>query len=275
MGTPTCTSSGGIVLPVTPRWQRAALTPSWTRWLPCAFAYLTVVPDHAWFRRSAWSARVPWEASAWCDPGSVDDWVARARRRHSSRDAEHAERHAREHYAWMIRVRATRIELFDQMCQRRRLPVPHTVGELLYCLAGFGLFELTDDGVGDPWVRPRLHRNPLDVLPLSVSERDQELRAQRDDRAVLVAIAIRRLAQRTRRRWRRRVVRTTLTTLAGTAGVTVEQARTSLADLGEMVRLGVEIGDRGDDDALWLSVPWPEFRLHFPFAELPAPEHAI
>ncbi|MGI5215368.1 DUF6042 family protein [Plantactinospora sp. CA-290183] len=257
---------------MTPRWQRAALMPSWIRWLPCAFVYLTVIPQPPPFRRSAWSGRVPWDESAWCDPGSVDDWVDRARRRHAGRDAEHAELHAREHYAWMVRVRATRIELFAQMCQRRDLPVPHTVGELLCCLTGLGLFELTDDA-DDPWVLPRLDRDPLDVLPLSPQERELEGRAQRDDQAVLVAIAIRRLAQRTRRRWRRRVVTTSLHTLATSAGVSPEQARRSLVDLGDIAKLGVETGHA--EGGLCLTVPWPDFRLRFPFTELPAPEHAI
>ncbi|MDG4788344.1 DUF6042 family protein [Micromonospora sp. WMMD1102] len=258
---------------MTPRWQRAALTPSWIRWLPCAFVYLTVVPGSSGFRRSAWSTTVPWDGSAWCDPGSVDEWVDRARRRRDGRDAEDAELHARQHYAWMVRVRATRIELFAEMCRRREVPVPHTVGELLLCLAAFGLFELTEVDGGDPWVVPRLDRDPLEVLPLSAEERDLEARAQRDDQAVLVAIAIRRLAQRTRRRWRRRVVSTSLTSLAGAAGVTEEQARRSLADLGQIAELGIDAGRAGD--RLRLSVPWPDFRLRFPFTELPAPEHAI
>ncbi|MEE6261980.1 DUF6042 family protein [Plantactinospora sonchi] len=259
---------------MTPRWQRAPLTPSWIRWLPCAFVYLTIVPGQSRFRRSMWSGVVPWDESAWCDPGSVDEWVARAQRRHAGRDPEHAELHAREHYAWMVKVRATRIELFAEMCRRNDLPVPHTVGELLFCLAGLGLFELTEEGDDDdPWVLPRLDRDPLEVLPLSAEERELEIRAQRDDQAVLVAIAIRRLAARTRRRWRRRVVTTSLRSLAGTAGVTEEQARRSLADLGEIAALGVAPG-RGEQ-TLRLTVPWPDFRLRFPFAELPAPEHAI
>lgn len=278
MGAPTCTPSRGIVRPVTPRWQRASLKPSWTRWLPCAFVYLTVVPGQSRFRRSAWTSVVPWDSSAWCDPGSVDDWVARARRRRAGRDADEAELHARQHYAWMVRVRATRIELFAEMCRRRGLPVPHTVGELLLCLAGFGLFEMAEDvptetGDEDPWVLPRLDRDPLDVLPLSIEEQELEVRAQRDDQAVLVAIEVRRLALRTRRRWRRRVVSTSLASLAGNAGVTVEQARRSLADLGEIADLRVDV-DRGDD-SLRLTVPWPDFRLRFPFTELPAPEHAV
>ena len=247
--------------------------PSWIRWLPCAFAYLTVIPDQPQFRRSAWSGIVPWDGSAWCDPGSAQDWVTRAQHRHPGRETAHAELHAREHYAWMVQVRAARIELFAEMCARHELPVPHTVGELLSCLAGFGLFELDDDGDGDPWVVPRLSRNPLEVLPLSTEEQELEARAQRDDQAVLVAIAIRRLAQRTRRRWHRRVVRTSLAGLAGIAGVTVEQARRSLVDLGDVAELQVDNG-RGDD-RLRLTVPWPDFRLRFPFTELPAPEHAV
>nr|MDT0656567.1 DUF6042 family protein [Micromonospora sp. DSM 115978] len=260
---------------MTPRWQRAALMPSWIRWLPCAFAYLTVVPDQQPFRRSTWDGVVPWNDAAWCDPGDVDDWVARARRRRSRRDSGPAELHARDHYNWILRVRAARIELFGEMCRRRSLPVPHTVAELLACLAGFGLFELdgSEEGGADPWVRVRLERNPMDVLPLTAQERELEERAQRDDRAVLVAIAVRRLAQRARRRWRRRVFSTSVAGLAVLAGVTVDQVGESLTDLAGIARLRVE--QHESEGWLRITVPWPDFRLRFPFAELPAPEHAV
>ncbi|MFI6761917.1 hypothetical protein ACIBF5_22525 [Micromonospora sp. NPDC050417] len=259
---------------MTPRWQRAALMPSWIRWLPCSFVYLTVVPASVPFRRSAWSDLVPWDDALWCDPGDVEDWVARSRQRHPRRDAAHAERHAREHYDWMVEVRGARIELFGEMCRRQDLPMPHTVEELLPCLSGFGLFELDHHGgADDPWIRPRLERDPLDVLPLSFEERELEARAQRDDRAVLLAIAVRQLAQRTRRRWRRRVVGTSVTGLAAQAGLSVEQTRQALGDLGEIADLGLDWRDR--DERIRLTVPWPDFRLRFPFTELPAPEHAV
>jgi hypothetical protein len=174
----------------------------------------------------------------------------------------------------MVEVRGARIELFGEMCRRLDLPIPHTVGELLPCLAGFGLFEIDyDGGTDDPWVRPRLDRDPLDVLPLSAEERDLEARAQRDDRAVLVAIAVRRLAQRTRRRWRRRVVATNLAGLAEVSGLPPELTRLALTDLGEIADLGLDW--RGGDGRVRLTVPWPDFRLRFPFNELPAPEHAV
>lgn len=250
------------------------MMPSWIRWLPCSFVYLTVVPDPVPFRRSAWNGLVPWEDALWCDPGDVDDWVDRSRHRHPRREAAHAELHAREHYDWMVEVRGARIELFGEMCRRRDLPVPHTVSELLSCLAGFGLFDLDHRDAGDdPWVRPLLDRDPMDVLPLSSEERQLEARAQRDDRAVLVAIAVRRLAQRTRRRWRRRVVGTTLGGLAELANLPAEQTRLALTDLGEIADLGLDWRDR--DERVRLTVPWPDFRLRFPFNELPAPEHAV
>ena len=272
MGAPTRTPSRGKVSAVSPRWQRSALMPSWIRWLPCAFAYLTVVPDQQPFRRSAWDGLVPWDDMLWCDPGDVEDWVTRARRRQPRRESTHAELHAREHYDWMVRVRAERIELFGEMCRRAALPVPHTVDELLSCLAGFGLFELDhDDADGDPWVRPRLDRDPLEVLPLSPEEIELEARAQRDDRTVLVAIAVRRLAERARRRWRRRMVGGTVGGLAAVAGVPVEEVRRCLAELADVA--GLQVRDEGD--LLRITVPWPEFRHRFPFAELPAPEHAV
>lgn len=247
--------------------------PSWIRWLPCAFAYLTVVPDDRPFRRSAWDAVVPWHDGAWCDPGDVDDWVVRARqRRREPQDA--AEAHARRHYDRIVRVRGARIELFAEMCQRLSVPVPHTVDELLVCLAEFGLFELDHTaGGGDPLVRPRLDRDPIDVLPLSVEERELEARAQRDDRAVLTAIAVRQLAQGSRRRWRRRVVRVSAGSLAAAVGVTTEQARQGLRDLVDVAALRVE--ERERDGLLRITVAWPDFRSRFPFTELPAPEHAV
>lgn len=273
IGAPTRTRCGGIVLEVTQRWQRAALMPSWIRWLPCAFAYLTVVPDEGPFRRSAWNGVVPWHDAAWCDPGDLDDWVVRARQRRR-REPEDAEAHARRHYDWIVRVRSARIELFAEMCRRRAVPVPHTVDELFTCLAGFGLFDLDDTaGQGDPLVRPRLDRDPIEVLPLSAEERELEARAQRDDRAVLIAIALRRLAQHSRRRWRRRVIRTSTGGLALAAGITTEQVRQGLRDLADVAALSVE--DREPAGPLWVTVPWPDFRLRFPFTELPAPEHAV
>lgn len=273
MGAPTCTGSGGIVLEVTQRWQRAALMPSWIRWLPCAFAYLTVVPDGGPFHRSAWNGVVPWEDAAWCDPGDVDDWVARARQRRRREPAD-AEARARRHYDWILRVRAARIDLFAEMCRRQSVPVPHTVGELLVCLAGFGLFDLDESaGRGDPLVHPRLDRDPMLVLPLSAEERELEARAQRDDRAVLTAIALRHLAQRSRRRWRRRVVRVSADGLAVVAGLTAEQVRQGLRDLADIAALSMDHREPGG--LLRVTVPWPDFRLRFPFSELPAPEHAV
>lgn len=247
--------------------------PSWIRWLPCAFAYLTVVPDDGPFRRSAWDAVVPWEEAAWCDPGDLDDWVARARQRRR-REPDGAEEHARQHYELILRVRAARIELFTEMCRRQSVPIPHTVRELLVCLAEFGLFDLDHtDGRDDPLIRPRLDRDPMTVLPLTAAERELEARAQRDDRAVLIAIALRRLAQRSRRRWRRRVVSTSASGLAVAAGVSIEQARQGLRDLADIAVLSVD--EQEPDGLLRVTVPWPDFRVRFPFRELPAPEHAV
>jgi hypothetical protein len=89
------------------QWQRAVMVPSWIRWLPCSFAYLTVVPDQHGFSRKAWSM-LPWDKAVWCDPGSVDDWVAQAQSHHPRREADHAELQAREHYDRVVRVRAAR-----------------------------------------------------------------------------------------------------------------------------------------------------------------------
>lgn len=258
---------------MTPVWQRAATHPSWIRWLPCALAYLTLVPHPRRFRRSAWGDVVPWDDPAWCDPGDIAEWVTRARQRQPWRGAEHAEQLARARYAQVVRVRETRVELFTEMCRRRDVAAPHTVTELLACLAGLGLFDLDGDPE-DPWVRPHLDLDPLDVLPLSSQEYDLEELAQRGDRTVQVAIAVRRLALRTRRRWpRRRTVATTLGTLARLAEVTREEAGRALADLAGVA--GLRTDPASPPDSVRITVTWPDFRQRFPYAELPAPEHDI
>jgi hypothetical protein len=233
------------------------------------------VPARQPFRRCLWDEVVPWQDPVWCDPGAFAEPIDRSARRRPDGSVDVADVVAvSPRYDTMLRLRAGRIALFQEMCRRRDLPVPHNVRELLFCLAGFGLFTLTPDGAGDWWVHPRLTRNPVEVLPLSDTERDRELRAQRDDRAVLVAIEVRRLASRTRRRWRRRTIYTSLTGLADAAGVAVPEARQALSDLGQSAGLRVD-SDGGSDGRLRLTVPWPDFRHRYPYAELPAPEHAI
>jgi hypothetical protein len=250
-------------------WQRAVMVPSWIRWLPCSFAYLSVVPDQEQFPRSEWSI-LPWDTPVWCDPGSVDDWVARARRRHPRRDAGHAERRAREHYDRVVEVRAARIELFTEMCRRRGLPVPHTLDELLTCLAGFGLFTLDGEVV-----RPRLDQNPIDVLPLVGQELVHEEQAQQDDRTVLVAITVREMASRGRRRWRRRQLTTYLGAMAAGLRMPVSEVRRALAQLGEIADLATEPAPDAAADRIRITVTWPDFARRFPFEDLPAPEHAV
>ncbi|MEV0394828.1 DUF6042 family protein [Polymorphospora rubra] len=257
---------------MTSRWQRVAMNPSWIRWLPCAHAYLTVVPVAGRFPRSAWDDVVPWDDPVWCDPGGIEDWVGRTGARQARR-GEPAEREIRARYAQVLALRETRMDVFAEMCRRRGLPTPHTVTELLICLAGLGLFDL-DGAAGDHWVCPHLDRDPLDVLPLSAPESDLERLAQRDDRAVQVAIAVRRLAVRARRRWpKRRTVSTTVAAVAGMAGVTPGEATEALGDLGNLAGLRTDTVD--PPDSVRITVPWPEFGQRFPFSELPAPEHAI
>lgn len=245
------------------------MVPSWIRWLPCSFGYLTVVPDPDRFSRTAWSM-LPWDRPVWCDPGSVDDWVARAQRRHPRRAAEHAELEAREHYDKVLLVRAARIELFTEMCRRRELPVPHTLGELLNCLAALGLFRMDGE-----WIQPRLDQNPIDVLPLVGEEVAHEEQAQQDDRTVLVAITVRELAQRSRARWRRRLVRTDITALARVLRMPVGEIRRALTQLGELTGLVTEPAPAVAEDQVRITVAWPDFGRRFPFDDLPAPEHAI
>ncbi|MFC0528445.1 DUF6042 family protein [Phytohabitans kaempferiae] len=250
-------------------WQRAPMVPSWIRWLPCSFAYLTVVPDPHRFPREAWSM-LPWDKAVWCDPGSVDDWIAQAQRHHPRREALHAELHAREHYDRVVRVRAARVELFGEMCRRRGLPVPHTLEELLACLVGFGLFEVDGE-----WLAPRLEQNPIDVLPLLGAEILTEERAQQDDRTILVAIAVRELAERSRRRWRRRQVTTELRVLAEAMRMSEPEVRRALTQLGELAGLDVEPPAAVATGRVRITVSWPAFARRFPFADLPAPEHAV
>ncbi|BCB74176.1 hypothetical protein GCM10022251_10260 [Phytohabitans flavus] len=254
---------------MTERWQRALMVPSWIRWLPCSFAYLTVVPDQHRFSREAWSM-LPWDKAVWCDPGSVDDWVAQAQRHHPRREADHAELHAREHYDRVVRVRAARVEQFTEMCRRRALPVPHTLEELLYCLARFGLFEMDGE-----WVTPRLEQNPIEVLPLTGDEIVNEERAQQDDRAVLVAITVRALAERTRPRWRRRQVNADLSGFAAALRMPEAEVRRALTRLGEIAGLQVNPPPAVARDRVRITVAWPSFARRFPFDDLPAPEHAV
>jgi hypothetical protein len=260
---------------VTGRWQRADLTKSWIRWLPCSFAYLTVVPDRHRFPRSAWESVLPWDAAVWCDPGDVEEWVLRAQRRYPRREADHAELHARDHYDRVVEVRAARIDLFAEMCRRQGLPVPHTLRELFNCLVGFGLFDVTPRAGGDTWVVPRLTLNPLDVLPLAEQESAAERRAQQDDRTVLAAIAVRELARRSRPRWRRRSVTTSLSALGARIGAPAEEVRRALTELSTVANLRVDAPTIAPDAALRITIGWPEFAEHFPFDDLPAPEHAV
>jgi hypothetical protein len=257
------------------RWQRVNLTKSWVRWLPCSFAYLTVVPDRHRFLRSDWEPVLPWDAATWCDPGDVKEWVHRAQRRYPRRAADHAELDAREHYDKVIEVRAARIELFAEMCRRRGLPVPHTLRELFSCLVGFGLFDETPATGDDTWVVPKLTLNPLDVLPLDDRESAAERRAQQDDRTVLAAIAVRQLARRSIPGWRRRSVTTSLSALGARIGAPAEEVRRALAELSEVANLSVDIPAAAPDAALRITIGWPDFARHFPFDDLPAPEHAV
>jgi Family of unknown function (DUF6042) len=265
---------------VTARWQRAAVAPSWVRWLPCAFAYLTVVPADQPFRRSAWDDVVPWEEPVWCDPGEVSDWVSRARRMRRGRFGRAApgrlDAQARAHYEQVVALRERRIALFAEACRRLDQPVPHTLRDLLGCLAGFGLFALDDPGDGDPWIVPRLDRDPIDLLPLADEEVAAERDAQRADRAMLVAIEIRKLVERGRPGWRRRSAQTTLPQLAERSGVAPGHLPVALTDLRSGSRLDVAVArDGGETTRLRLTVPWPAFGRQYPFDDLPAPEHGV
>lgn len=264
-------------------WQRAALMPSWVRWLPCSHAYLTAVPDQRRFRRSAWDEVVPWDQAAWCDPGDVEDWVTRAKKRHPRKQAEHAEAHARDHYERAVALRANRIERFTEICRRQDLAEPHTLHELFQCMVDFGLFELDERSDGDPWVRPRLTKNPLDVLPFFDDERAAERDAQDVDWMVLTAIALRRKAEsKLWSRRGRRIVCTTLAELATGVGKTagievdvvlVERGLRALVDESEVTVDGLSGAEV--DRPLRVGLSWPEFGRAYPYDDLPAPEHGV
>lgn len=273
-------------------WQRAALMPSWIRWLPCSHAYLTAVPDQRRFRRSVWDGVVPWDQAAWCDPGDVEDWVERAKKRHPKDQAEHAEEYARQHYARAVTLRANRIEKFTEICRRQGLAAPHTLGELFRCMVDFGLFELEETSDGDPWVRPHLTKNPLDVLPFFEDERESERRAQDSDWMVLAAITLRRKAEsRLRPPRRRRTVRTTLTKLTAAvskvAEIEVEPAVVERALRGLAGESSITVDGLPDESSpatdtgagaeqpLRIGLDWPEFAHAYPYEDLPAPEHGV
>jgi len=56
-------------------------------------------------------------------------------------------------------------------------------------------------------------------------------------------------------------------------GAGLERVDYDLTDLAGIAGLRVENHDT--EGWLRITVPWPDFRLRFPFAELPAPEHAV
>lgn len=256
----------------------AAAAPAWTRWLPCSVAHLKVVADQDRFPHRLWDTLpVPWDSPVWCDPGDVADWIARAQQAHLPEEADEAEQHARARYDQIVEARSARITLFTDMCRRADLATPCTVRELLTCLVGFGLFELEHDD-GELWVRPRLFRNPLDVLPFTEDEAADEARAQCVDRAIGTAIALRQLAEKGGEQGgEHRTVSITLPALAAEAGLSTGQLRHALGFLIEIrqVELGADPTTVAADAPLTVRLEWPDFAYQFPFDELPAPEHAL
>jgi Family of unknown function (DUF6042) len=272
---------------VEPEWQWAAMAPSWIRWLPCSISQLRIVADPYRFSRDAWDALpdpMPWDEPVWCDPGDIADWIAQAATQHGPGEEAIAELHAREHYEQAVELRSARIELFGTMCRRAGVAVPHTLGELLACLAEFGLFHLEVDEAHHEWLYPRLWLNPVDVLPLTADEAAVEVRTQLEERGVLAAIGLRRLAEEADIEGTgRRTITASLRAIADAADLPVGQTRDAVAVLArerEIELTGPDIDlagleSVGLDTPILVQVEWPDFADAFGFDELPAPEHMI
>jgi hypothetical protein len=258
------------------------MAPSWIRWLPCSISHLRIVADPFRFRREAWEAlpdAMPWEEPVWCDPGDIADWISQATAQHGPGQEELAELHAREHYEQAVQLRSARIELFAAMCQRSGIAVPHTLGELLACLIALGLFHLEVDEDNQEWLYPRLWLNPVDVLPLTSDEAAAEVRTQHEERGVLAAIGLRRLAEEAETSGvGRRTITASLRDIAEAADLPVGQTRDAVGVLArehEIELVGVDLDTAALNAPLAVEVEWPDFADAFAFEELPAPEHMI
>jgi hypothetical protein len=267
---------------VDPEWQWAAMAPSWIRWLPCSISHLRIVADPYRFRRQAWDALpdpMPWDEPVWCDPGDIADWISQAADQHGPGEEALAELHARDHYEQAVRLRSARIELFGAMCRRAGVAVPHTLGELLACLIALGLFHLELDESDQEWLYPRLWLNPVDVLPLTAEEAATEVRTQHEERGVLAAIGLRRLAEEAEMEGTgRRTIVASLRDIADAADLPVGQARDAVAVLArehEIELIGTDLAAADLNQPLAIDVEWPDFADAFAFEELPAPEHMI
>lgn len=256
------------------------MCPSWSRWLPCSVQLLRVVPDAHRFPRRAWDegpAQFDWNAPVWCDPGDPDDWVARATARHAPGDEELAARHAREDYDTRVKIRAERIELFTKMCRRAGILPPATLSQLLDCLLGLDLYRQRQTD-SDPELRPRLWRNPLDVLPFNQEEALEEASHQQRERAMLAGAGLRRLAHADNPRPTDAgsvTVTVALRAVAEAAHLPAGQVRPALALLAsdEMVDFsGADPNQVGLDTPVEVRLPW-HFGHAFNFEELPPPEH--
>jgi hypothetical protein len=267
-------------------WQWAPMAPAWARWLPCSVAPLRVVPALTEFPASAWDLLpepMPWDEPAWCDPGDVVDWVSSAQAKHDPADAVVAEEHARKHYENVVALRSERITAFTMVCERSGVAVPHTLRELLPCLVALGLYGQDEDGQGGTVLRPRLARNPLDVLPLTLDEALEEVRTQHMERITVVGIGLRRLAEQSAGLPLGgpgiAELTATLRLIGGEMAVPAGQVRDPLTQLStsNMVVLsaGVDIDALGPDEEFGLSLSWPDFAARYPFDELPAPEHMM
>lgn len=262
-----------------PQWQWADMCPSWARWLPCSVHSLRIVPDQHRFPRQAWdqlSDALLWDDPAWCDPGDPDDWIAQAVASHDAGEAEHAAQHARDHYDARVTIRAERIELWTTMCQRAELPPPSTLSQLLECLIGLGLYA-TESVDGEPWLRPMLWRNPLEVLPFTFEEAADEAISQQYDRALLAGAGLRRCSSPPDDTTSDAVtVTASLREIGRHAEIPAGQVRAALALLATNQMADTPDADPGSvdlDTPISVRVPWPHYARTFDFEQLPGPEH--
>lgn len=238
-----------------------------------------MVPDPYRFPRRVWDdgpELFDWDAPAWCDPGDPDEWIATATARHAPADRELAAHHAREDYESTVKIRAERVDRFTAMCRRAGGTAPATLAQLLDCLLHLDLYR-REVAEGQEWLLPRLFRNPLDVLPLTIAEAATEAQTQHHEHAMLVGAGLRRLALADGPVEGPTVtVTAALRAIARHAGVQPGQVRaavTLLAGDNLVDSGGVDVGTVGVDAPVAFRLAWRYFDRGFDFAELPPPEH--
>lgn len=242
-----------------------------------------MIPESGRFRRSAWDELIgdAWDAPAWCDPGDVGEWIDRQQRLRGPDEAAQAEALARQMYERALDLRAERIALFTEVCRRADVPVPHVGHQLFDWCVRIGLFRIEYTGSPDPWVVPRLDRNPLELLPLTREEAQAEAAAQWDDRVEMVGIALRQYAEERGDDFRRYQPSRqlsfplTLRQLGDDTNLNTGQLRQALVGLADATDLDTDPQTVGVESPFTVTLDWPHFGHLFPHDHPTPPEHGI